>query len=249
MNITLEAEEFWEAFCDHNADLNKEELYYDVWQFLDGKRGCDRLASLCLAGIKTATSSVYETFEIDDMKVPEEGDYSIILDSDEVPLFILKDVNVEIKKFSEIEEEFAAKEGAEVLVICAKTEEELSQMDPEDKAVFMEEFGLGESGLDRLIKKSYALLGLISYLTAGEKETRAWTIVKGTKAPQAAGKIHTDFEKGFIRADVVNWEILLQLGSTAAAKEKGKVRSEGKEYVMQDGDVVEYYFNVSKSNK
>ena len=145
--------------------------------------------------------------------------------------------------------EFAKTEGAEVLVICAKTEEELSQMDPEDKAVFMEEFGLGESGLDRLIKKSYALLGLISYLTAGEKETRAWTIVKGTKAPQAAGKIHTDFEKGFIRADVVNWEILVNLGSLVSAKAEGKVRSEGKEYIMQDGDVVEYYFNVSKSNK
>lgn len=111
MNITLEAEEFWEAFCDHNADLNKEELYYDVWQFLDGERGCDRLASLCLAGIKTATSSVYETFEIDDMKVPEAGDYSIILDSEETPLFIIKDTNVEIKKFSEIDAEFAAKEG------------------------------------------------------------------------------------------------------------------------------------------
>ena len=97
MNQALTPEEFWEAFCDHNADLNKEELYYDVWQFLDGARGCDRLASLCLAGIKTATSSVYETFEIDDMKVPEEGDYSIILDSDEVPLFILKDTKVEIK--------------------------------------------------------------------------------------------------------------------------------------------------------
>lgn len=145
--------------------------------------------------------------------------------------------------------DWAKEEGSEVLVICAKTEEELSQMDPDDKAVFMEEFGLGESGLDRLIKKSYALLGLISYLTAGEKETRAWTIVKGTKAPQAAGKIHTDFEKGFIRADVVNWEILVTLGSIAAAKAEGKVRSEGKEYIMQDGDVVEYYFNVSKSSK
>ena len=151
--------------------------------------------------------------------------------------------------FVNLVKDFANKEGAETLVICAKTEEELSQMDAEDKAVFMEEFGLGESGLDRLIKKSYALLGLISYLTAGEKETRAWTITKGTKAPQAAGKIHTDFEKGFIRADVVNWEILLELGSIASAKEKGKVRSEGKEYIMQDGDVVEYYFNVSKSNK
>ncbi len=111
MNQVLTPEEFWEAYCDHNADLNKEELYYDVWQFLDGERGCDRLASLVLAGIKTATSSVYETFEIDDMKVPEEGDYSIILDSEEVPLFIIKDTKVEIKKFSEIDEEFAKKEG------------------------------------------------------------------------------------------------------------------------------------------
>lgn len=111
MNQALSPEDFWEAFCDHNMDLNKDELYYDVWQFLDGKRGCDRLASLCLAGIKTATSSVYETFELDEMKVPEEGDYSIILDSDEVPLFIIKDTKVEIKKFSEIEAEFAEKEG------------------------------------------------------------------------------------------------------------------------------------------
>ena len=111
MNQALTPEEFWEAFCDHNMDLNKDELYYDVWQFLDGKRGCDRLASLCLAGIKTATSSVYETFEMDEMKVPEEGDYSIILDSDEVPLFIIKDTKVEIKKFCEVDEEFAFKEG------------------------------------------------------------------------------------------------------------------------------------------
>ena len=145
--------------------------------------------------------------------------------------------------------EFAKNEGSETLVICAKTEEELSQMEAEDKLLFMEEFGLGESGLDRLIKKSYSLLGLISYLTAGEKETRAWTITKGTKAPQAAGKIHSDFERGFIRADVVNWETLVSLGSLVAAKEKGKVRSEGKEYVMQDGDVVEFFFNVSKSTK
>ena len=111
MNQALSPEDFWEAFCDHNMDLNKDELYYDVWQFLDGKRGCDRLASLCLAGIKTATSSVYETFELDEMKVPEKGDYSIILDSDEVPLFIIKDTKVEIKKFGEIEAEFAEKEG------------------------------------------------------------------------------------------------------------------------------------------
>lgn len=111
MNQTLAPEEFWEAFCDHNMDLNREELYYDVWQFLDGEKGCDRLASLCLAGIKTATSSLYETFEMDGMKVPEEGDYSIILDSEEVPLFIIKDTKVEIKKFSEVEADFAFKEG------------------------------------------------------------------------------------------------------------------------------------------
>ena len=139
---------------------------------------------------------------------------------------------------------YAAEEGSEVLIICAKTEEELSQMEPEESAVFLEELGLKESGLNRLIKKSYALLGLISYLTAGEKETRAWTIVKGTKAPQAAGKIHTDFEKGFIRAEVVEWETLLECGGLVGAREKGKVRSEGKEYVIKDGDVVLFRFNV-----
>ena len=141
-------------------------------------------------------------------------------------------------------EDFAAKEGSEVLVICAKTEEELSQLPPDEAKMFLEELGLAESGLDRLIKKSYSLLGLISYLTAGEKETRAWTIAKGTKAPQAAGKIHTDFEKGFIRAEVVDWQTLLECGNYNAAKEKGKVRSEGKDYVIKDGDVVLFRFNV-----
>ena len=131
-----------------------------------------------------------------------------------------------------------------MLVICAKTEEELSQLPADEAQMFLEELGLKESGLDRLIRKSYSLLGLISYLTAGEKETRAWTIIKGTKAPQAAGKIHTDFEKGFIRAEVVDWRTLLECGSYNAAKEKGKVRSEGKEYVIQDGDVVLFRFNV-----
>ena len=140
--------------------------------------------------------------------------------------------------------EYAKAEGSEVLVICAKTEEELSQMDPADSAMFLDELGLKESGLNRLIKKSYELLGLISYLTAGEKETRAWTIVKGTKAPQAAGKIHSDFERGFIRAEVVDWETLLECGGYNGAREKGKVRSEGKDYVMKDGDVVLFRFNV-----
>ena len=140
--------------------------------------------------------------------------------------------------------DYAAKHGAGVIVICAKTEEELSQMEDEDRALFLEEFGLKESGLSKLIRASYSLLGLISYLTAGEKETRAWTITRGTKAPQAAGKIHTDFEKGFIRAEVVEWEILLECGGLTGAREKGKVRSEGKEYVMKDGDVVLFRFNV-----
>ncbi len=140
--------------------------------------------------------------------------------------------------------EYADRHHAGVIVVCAKTEEELAEMDPDDAQVFLEEFGLKESGLNKLIKASYALLGLISYLTAGEKETRAWTIAKGTKAPQAAGKIHTDFEKGFIRAEVVDWETLLECGGLAGAREKGKVRSEGKDYVMKDGDVVLFRFNV-----
>ena len=141
-------------------------------------------------------------------------------------------------------EEYAKKEGSEVVPLCVKLEEELSELDDDERAMFMEELGMKESGLDKLVKKSYDLLGLISYLTAGEKETRAWTITKGTKAPQAAGKIHSDFEKGFIRAEVVDYETLLECGSYTAAKEKGKVRSEGKDYVFKDGDVVLFRFNV-----
>ena len=139
---------------------------------------------------------------------------------------------------------YAAEEHSSVFVICAKVEEELSELDDEEKAFFLEDMGLSKSGLDKLISASYDLLGLISYLTAGEKETRAWTITKGTKAPQAAGKIHSDFERGFIKAEIVNYQDLLDLGSLSAAREKGLVRMEGKEYVMQDGDVVLFRFNV-----
>ena len=146
--------------------------------------------------------------------------------------------------YTEKVREAAAAEGAECIVLCAKLEEDLSELDDEERAMFMSEYGLEESGLDKLVKASYKLLGLISYLTAGEKETRAWTIVKGTKAPQAAGKIHSDFEKGFIRAEIVDYETLLECGSFAAAKEKGKVRSEGKDYVMRENDVVLFRFNV-----
>ena len=140
--------------------------------------------------------------------------------------------------------DFAEEENSEVVVICAKIEAEISELDDEEKGLFLEELGLKESGLDRLIKASYSLLGLISYITAGPKEVRAWTIRKGTKAPQAAGKIHTDFEKGFIRAETVSFDDLNSLGSVVAAKEKGLVRLEGKEYIVKDGDVILFRFNV-----
>ena len=140
--------------------------------------------------------------------------------------------------------EYAKEEGSEVFVICAQIEQELAELDDDGKKMFLEDLGLAESGLEKMIRASYSLLGLISYLTSGEMETKAWTIKKGTKAPQAAGKIHSDFERGFIRAEVVSYENLVEQGSMNAAKEKGLVRSEGKEYVVQDGDVVLFRFNV-----
>ena len=140
--------------------------------------------------------------------------------------------------------EMAAKEGSEVFVICAQIEQEIAELDDDEKQMFLEDLGLKESGLDKLVAASYSLLGLISFLTAGEDECRAWTIKKGTKAPQAAGKIHTDFERGFIKAEVVNYQDLLDNGSLAAAREKGIVGMEGKEYVVKDGDVILFRFNV-----
>ena len=140
--------------------------------------------------------------------------------------------------------ELASAENAGVIVISAAIEQDIASMGPEEKKEFLEELGIGQSGLDRLITASYKLLGLISFLTAGEDECRAWTIVQGTKAPQAAGKIHTDFEKGFIRAEIVPFDTLAELGSMAACKEKGLVRSEGKDYVMKDGDITLFRFNV-----
>lgn len=150
------------------------------------------------------------------------------------------DNNVNYKKVCAI----AEAEGSEVLPICAELEAEIASLDKDEKEMFLSELGIQSGGLDLLVKKSYALLGLISYLTAGQPEVRAWTIKKGTKAPQAAGKIHSDFERGFIRAEVISYEDLIALGSMAAAKEKGLVRSEGKDYVMKDGDVVLFRFNV-----
>lgn len=139
---------------------------------------------------------------------------------------------------------FAESEDSEVFVICAQIEQEISELDEEEKAMFLEDLGLKESGLEKLIRASYRILGLMSFLTAGEDETRAWTIKIGTKAPQAAGKIHTDFERGFIKAEVVNYKDLLEHGSLAAAREKGLVGIEGKDYVVQDGDVILFRFNV-----
>ena len=151
------------------------------------------------------------------------------------------DSNPYVKQVREI----AASEGAEAVVICAEIEAEVAELDDEERNMFLEELGIEESGLDKLIKASYSLLNLISFLTAGEDECRAWTIKRGTKAPAAAGKIHTDFEKGFIRAETIAYDKLMEVGgSLAAAKEKGFIRSEGKDYVMQDGDVVNFLFNV-----
>ena len=140
--------------------------------------------------------------------------------------------------------EYAKNDGAEVITLCAKVEEELSVLEGEDKEEMLEAMGLEESGLDKVIKSSYDLLGLMSFLTAGKKETRAWTIKKGTKAPQAAGKIHTDFERGFIKAEIISYDDLVKCGSEQKAKEQGLIRLEGKDYVMKDGDIVEFKFNV-----
>ena len=148
--------------------------------------------------------------------------------------------NAHVKALKEI----AEREGAKLITVCAKVEEELTGLSPEEKAEFLQELGIEKSGLDQLIVAGYDLLGLMSYLTAGPKEVRAWTIEKGTKAPQAAGKIHSDFERGFIRAEVISFDDLMACGSMTAAKEKGLVRSEGKDYVFQDGDVVLFRFNV-----
>ena len=151
---------------------------------------------------------------------------------------------IENNKYYAAVSEAAAREGAQVMPICAKMEQEISELGAEDKAMFLQELGLERSGLERLIQCSYELLGLISFLTAGADEVRAWTIREGTRAPQAAGKIHSDFERGFIRAEVIAFEDLKACGSMTAAKEKGLIRSEGKEYVMHDGDVVLFRFNV-----
>ncbi len=147
-------------------------------------------------------------------------------------------------EYSKIVEEIAKEEGSQVITLCAKIEEELNELESDEKELFKEELGIKDSGLEKLVSASYTLLGLMSFLTAGEKEVRAWTIKIGSKAPQAAGKIHTDFEKGFIKAEVVSYDDLMEAGSYLKAKEKGKVRIEGKDYIVQDGDIMLFRFNV-----
>ncbi|QQY80527.1 hypothetical protein EDD65_102181 [Keratinibaculum paraultunense] len=153
-------------------------------------------------------------------------------------------IDVEKNNYVKLVKQYAEKEGSQAIAISGKIESEIALLNEEEKEIFLNELGLKESGLDKLIKASYDLLGLMSFLTAGPKEVRAWTIKKGTKAPQAAGKIHSDMEKGFIRAEVINYKDLIECGSIATAKEKGLVRLEGKDYIMQDGDVVLFRFNV-----
>lgn len=152
--------------------------------------------------------------------------------------------DIENDKFVNQVKDYAKEEGAEVIALCSKLEEELATLEDEDKQMMMEEYNIKESGLDKLIKSSYSLLGLISFLTAGKQETKAWTIKKGTKAPGAAGKIHSDFERGFIKAETISYDDLINSGSMAQAREKGLVRMEGKEYVVEDGDIIVFKFNV-----
>ena len=152
--------------------------------------------------------------------------------------------NPDANEFVQQVKKFAANDNAEVIVICAKIESEIAELDGEEKAMFLEELGIKESGLDQLIHSTYQLLGLATYFTAGVQEVRAWTFRKGMKAPQCAGIIHSDFERGFIRAETVSYDDLLEAGNMVAAREAGRVRLEGKEYIVQDGDVIHFRFNV-----
>ena len=239
--------------------INLELIFSDIEML---ERRIDRVKK-ALKGDKTVAAEI-EVFE-KVMKVLEEGKCArtVELDEDEqklfydTPLLTMKPV-IYVANVSEDEagsepvnnelymalKAFAEEEHSQILSVCASIEAEIAELDADEKKMFLEDMGIEESGLDRLIKASYSLLGLISYLTAGPKEVRAWTITKGTKAPQAAGKIHSDFERGFIRAEIVAFDDLVKLGSMNAAKESGLVRSEGKEYVIKDGDIVHFRFNV-----
>lgn len=203
-----------------------------------------RLLEICMKHLEQGYPIRTLKFEEDDKKIVD----GFFLLTDKPVLYCANIGENEIgkpeNKYVEIVKSRAKEENAEVIVLCAKIEEEIATLSDDEKVMFYADLGITESGLDILVKASYKLLGLISYLTAGEKETRAWTITNGTKAPQAAGKIHTDFEKGFIRAEVASFDDIISCGGYVKAKEQGKVRMEGKEYVMKDGDVVLFRFNV-----
>ena len=239
--------------------INMELIFSDI-EIMERRLNNSRKA---LKGDKSVVSEI-EVFE-KVMKTLEDGKCARTLELTEdelayladTPLITMKPViyvaNVSEDEVSEEPTDnagymtlknFAESEHSQIIPVCAQIEAEIAQLDGEDKSAFLEDMGIAEAGLDKLIKASYSLLGLISYLTAGPKEVRAWTITRGTKAPGAAGKIHSDFERGFIRAEVIGFDDLMRLGSMNAAKEAGLVRSEGKEYVMQDGDIVLFRFNV-----
>lgn len=239
--------------------INLELIYSDI-EILERRR--DR-ATKILKGDKSAQKEIDLVDKI--LKVLNEGKSARVLDYTEEELELLREIPLLSRKpiiyAANIDEEAVAQdpmdnphyvalkkiadeEGSGIIQICAGIEAEIAQLEGEDKAMFLEDLGLECSGLDRLVNACYSLLGLISFLTAGPEEVRAWTITKGTKAPQAAGKIHTDFERGFIRAEVIAFDDLVACGSTAVARDKGLMRSEGKEYVMADGDVVLFRFNV-----
>ncbi|MBE6542640.1 MAG: redox-regulated ATPase YchF, partial [Ruminococcaceae bacterium] len=239
--------------------INLELIYSDIEQL---EKRIDRTQKL-LKGDKTLQGQLDLFNKILDALNSGKTARSVELSADEtellgdVNLLTLKPIiyvaNVSEDEAAEVSpdnelfkmvKEAADLEGAEVIPVCAGIEAEISELDPEEKKLFLADMGIEESGLDRLIKASYSLLGYISYLTAGPKEVRAWTIVNGTKAPQAAGKIHSDFERGFIRAEIVSFDDLMECGSMTTAKERGLVRSEGKEYVIKDGDIVLFRFNV-----
>ena len=189
-----------------------------------------------------------KTFEADEDEIKLIASYNLLTNKPVIYAANVKEEDLiddgENNDYVRVVREVATKENSEVFVISARIEQEIAELEDDEKKLFLKELGLSESGLDKLVKASYRILGLISYLTAGPKETKAWTIKKGTKAPQAAGKIHSDFERGFIRAEIVNYDHLVQCGSFNAAKEKGLVRLEGKDYVVQDGDVILFRFNV-----
>jgi len=244
-----------------DIDIINTELCLADLESLDKR--LDRLVKLAKSGNKEAKT---EEALLNRIKVVlEEAQPARRVEMTEEELLLIRDLNLLTLKpalfianvaedevaTAEMENEYVQKvkayakdEGAEVVVISAKVESEIAELDGEDAKMFLEELGLQESGLDKLIKAAFKLLGLMTFLTAGPEECRAWTITQGTKAPQAAGKIHSDIERGFIRAEIVSFAALVAAGSTAAAREKGQVRLEGKEYVMQDGDVTYFRFNV-----